>query len=244
MKSGHYLEDYQNYVKKKLRGMSRDKAMAQSIGGEFVGFGKMLRDLVFQRGLPLDGFLIDVGCGSGRLANALRDFPELRYTGTDVVQDLLDYAQELVDRPDWKFKRSIDLTIPERDDSADMVCFFSVFTHLLHEETFVYLQEAKRVLKPGGRITFSYLDFTQPHHWAVFQGNLATVRNRDHLNMFIDKAAIPVWARHLGLDVVGIWDGAVPHIELSEDITLDDGRVFSGHATLGQSVCVLEKPAA
>ena len=42
--------------------------------------------------------------------------------------------------------------IPAPDGEADMVCFFSVLTHLLHEESYVYLQDARRVLKPTGKL--------------------------------------------------------------------------------------------
>jgi ubiquinone/menaquinone biosynthesis C-methylase UbiE len=66
--------------------------------------------------------------------------------------------------------------IPEKDGEADFVCFFSVLTHLLHEQGFVYLQEAKRVLKPGGKIVFSFLEFAVPDHWAVFEGTVNDIK--------------------------------------------------------------------
>ena len=39
-----------------------------------------------------------------------------------------------------------------------MILAFSVFTHLLHEESFIYLEDFKRVLKPGGSVVFSFLE--------------------------------------------------------------------------------------
>ena len=70
---------------------------------------------------------------------------------------------------DWRFEVGTGLEIPEAADRADMVCFFSVFTHLLHEQSYVYLRDAKRVLKSGGRIVFSFLEFSMPSHWSVFE---------------------------------------------------------------------------
>jgi cyclopropane fatty-acyl-phospholipid synthase-like methyltransferase len=43
--------------------------------------------------------------------------------------------------------------------SADIVIAFSVFTHLLHEECYAYLQDAARVLTPGGKFVFSFFEF-------------------------------------------------------------------------------------
>ncbi len=50
------------------------------------------------------------------------------------MPELIKYARRLVPRPDWRFETVNSLTIPEKDGQADIVCFFSVFTHLLHEQ--------------------------------------------------------------------------------------------------------------
>src|SRR5262249_42022284 len=154
-------------------------------------------ELLKHYGLKPDSYLIDVGCGSGRTAKPLSDFLVGKYLGTDIVMDLLTFAKELCSRPDWRFEQTTGLTIPEHDRQADMVCFFSVLTHLLHEQSYLYLQEAKRVLKPGGRIVFSFLEFAIPRHWDVFETNIHHVNNATHLNQFIGRDGIRAWADHL-----------------------------------------------
>ena len=74
-----------------------------------------------------------------------------------------------VGQPAWRFELVLEPKIPEVDECADMVCFISVFTHLMQEESFLYLREAQRVLKPGGRILASYLDINAPEHWKIFE---------------------------------------------------------------------------
>jgi ubiquinone/menaquinone biosynthesis C-methylase UbiE len=216
--------------------------MQQAIGGDFEPIGLMERDLLIWQGLQPDGFVIDVGCGSGRLAAPLSPYLQGDYVGTDVVPDLLDYARQQVGRPDWRFELADGLSIPASDGSADVVCFFSVFTHLRHEESYCYLQEAKRVLRRHGRIVFSFLEFSIASHWNVFEGNVAGVHSDQPLNQFMSRDGIESWARHLDLRMVDVFDGDKPFIPLTQPVELEDGQRFEKLGMMGQSVAVLGLP--
>lgn len=235
-------QDYRAHVARLKQGLEQNEALRDAIGGEYVAVGMLEYSLLLSLGLADHHRVIDVGCGAGRLAYQLAARPGLRYAGTDVVQDLLDYAQRVAGRPDWSFQLAEGTRIPGEDGSADFVCFFSVFTHLVHEQTFYYLQEAKRVLKPGGRIVFSFLEFRIPCHWDVFEHSVQNSGSGLPLNQFMDRDGIRAWAKSLGLKVDLLVDGDKPHIPLSNDITWEDGRVMSGLGNLGQSVAVLSLP--
>jgi ubiquinone/menaquinone biosynthesis C-methylase UbiE len=224
-------------LKKSIAGRAR--AMEQAIGGEFEAMGIMEREILIQHGLRKGDYVIDVGCGSGRLAKPLSDYLEGQYLGIDVVPDLLAHAQTLVDRPNWRFLPAPGLTIPESAGRADVVCFFSVFTHLLHEQSFAYLKEAKRVLRPTGKIIFSFLEFAIPNHWAVFERNIAAIGTLQPLNQFMSRDGIGCWAAHLGLKIEAIYDGDKPHTPLPKPLVLLDGQRFESEGNLGQSVCVM-----
>ncbi len=222
---------------------NRGEAMSLAIGGQFDAFGTLMKWLLIDEGLLPEHTLIDVGCGSGRLAKQLVSYLRGSYIGTDILPDFLAHASSVCNRSDWRFELVQGMEIPANDLSADMVCFFSVFTHLLHEDSYRYLLEAHRVLRPGGRVVFSFLEFAVPSTWTVFEN---TVRARQahvphHHNQFLSRDAIQAWSHYAGFAVTHIYDGNVPHISLRHPVTLDDGTILQDKGALGQSVCTLTK---
>ena len=53
-------------------------------------------------------------------------------------------------------------------DSVDMICAFSVINHMEHEDAYLYLKEALRVVRPGGRFVFSCLPIDTKRAREVF----------------------------------------------------------------------------
>jgi SAM-dependent methyltransferase len=113
--------------------------------------------------------VLDVGCGVGRmaygLAHVLND--EGSYEGFDIVerfiqvaaarfQSLANFRFHHVDvlnglyNPGGKLIPS-EFRFPYRDASFDLVVLASVFTHMRPEEVSHYLDEIRRVLRPGGK---------------------------------------------------------------------------------------------
>ncbi len=242
----HFLDDYRALVKDLIARHPLPVAMSMAVGGSYDALGEIEKQLLRAYGLEPHHTLVDVGCGSGRLAKALVPYlTQGRVLATDVVPELLDYAKQGCPN-NWQFVVVNDIRIPFADNSADFACFFSVFTHLLHEESYCYLLEAQRVVKPGGRIVFSFLEFE--HNWTIFESTYGVIRGGGtnvHLNTFIGRDAIDAWARHLGMSIVELRDGPDRFVPLSRPVAYDDGQHVEGLAALGQSVCVFsnDKPA-
>ncbi|MBD9436739.1 class I SAM-dependent methyltransferase [Pseudoxanthomonas sp. PXM03] len=243
MKLPHFLSSYLKHSKDLLDTHDESHAMSLAVGGDYEAVGTLEYLLLRHLGLQPDHKLVDVGCGSGRLAFQLREFLLGEYVGIDVVPDLFRYAERKCNRQDWHFYAAPGTTIPEPDCSADFVTFFSVFTHLQFEESYRYLQEAKRVLKPGGKIVFSFLEFRMPSHWNIFEASLGDPRTDKVLNQFIDRDAINAWAAHIPLRIDQILDGDSAYIPLAEPVVWDDGRTMERMGSLGQSVCCMEYEA-
>ena len=137
--------------------------------GDFETIGRNFRDL-FRRlgGLTAADDVLDVGCGSGRMAIPLTDFLVGRYEGLDINPDAIRWCQEHItpSYPSFRFQVAdvsntrynphgeIEATgyrFPYDDESFDFVFLTSVFTHLLPDAARTYLREIRRVLRPRGR---------------------------------------------------------------------------------------------
>jgi ubiquinone/menaquinone biosynthesis C-methylase UbiE len=240
-----YLLTGDQVVATLLRAHPRDEAMERAVGGQFELFGVLEHAVLHEAGLRPESSVVDVGCGAGRLAVQLARHEGLRYLGTDVVPALLEYARERTGRADFRFIHVDRVNIPAPDASADVVAFFSVLTHLLHEESYLYLQEAHRVLKPGGRVAFSFLELDTPTGWTVFEANLDWVRKRivaSQINVFLQRADIRLWARRLGFRVETLRDGEAGSVTVGPAEATK--AVPEGSYAFGQSLCVLRKPIA
>ena len=205
--SPHFVRDYRRFVQKlNASGLPRDEAMGLAVGGNYEQIGQKELKILLELGLFSGAYLIDVGCGSGRLANAVAEQgPDVRYLGTDVVADLLQYAKERTESKDWTFVQVDGLFIPEKDAQADFVVFFSVLTHLNPQESLAYLREAKRVLKRGGKIVASYLDPTEFSlsrrvRFAV-SAMARLILRRSFKSVYTRGSTVQAWARALDMNV-------------------------------------------
>jgi len=121
-------------------------------------------------GLQPGDAVLDVGCGSGRMALPLTGYlnSEGRYAGFDISEKAIAWCQEHISRPHPNFDfavadiynslynpkgkyQSLDFRFPYADESFDVVFLTSVFTHMFPPDVDHYLDEIARVLKPGGR---------------------------------------------------------------------------------------------
>lgn len=199
-----YVQEYEAYVARMQKLFDHDEAMAYAVGGgDFSKVGQWELELLTSVGLSEGQRIIDVGCGSGRLSAALtRRFGDrVSYLGLDIVQTMLDYAATVSD-PSYRFALNTELSIPAPDASCDFIVFFSVVTHLLHEESFRYLRDARRALKPDGRLALTFLESRQ--NWGIFERVVEVSQDpaiHEPLVMFIERPMLEVWAEHLCLEI-------------------------------------------
>jgi ubiquinone/menaquinone biosynthesis C-methylase UbiE len=228
----HFVRDYNRMIRHLVQvEPSYEVAMARAVGGgPYIEVGKRARRVLESLGLQDTHYVIDIGAGSGRLTTALKDLPNLRYLGTDVVPELLDFARKKCGRNDWTFKLVEMIEIPEEDRVADFVVFFSVFTHLTEDDCYHYLQEAKRVLGRNGTIVVSFLDpnvaaharqagksWTQRRWWTQ---RFKRIIGRGSLTTLLSRKTLDNWSKELNLSIEYVDDPA----------------------DIGQSLCAYRRP--
>jgi len=224
----HFVEEFERHVAHLIKTYPLDEAMSRATGGGYDEVGQIEVNILRYAGLKDGMSLIDLGCGSGRLTSVLGQTMKIEYTGIDIVQALLDYAKSK-SPPNYRFLLHRALSIPAADNACDFVASFSVFTHLLQAETYIYLQDIKRTLKPGGKLVLSFLEFQCDSHWAAFESTVAAQREQRRvvLNMFHERSVIETWSNRLGY----VMEAYIP----------GTGAPWNGKP-LWQSVAILRKP--
>ena len=224
----HFVEDYEKHVAALVKQHGLDAGMALAVGGSYELIGNIEASILTALGLRDGMKLADVGCGSGRASTVLGRRLRIEYDGFDIVQQLLDYAATK-SPANYRFILNRYIRLPGPPNTYDMACAFSLFTHLLHEESFVYISDIFRVLRPGGKLVFSFLEFAMPGHWPIFEGMVEGAKHSSHphLNMFMERNVIRLMADKIGFAEPSFYDAT--------DAIAPEGP-------LDQSVALLLKP--
>jgi SAM-dependent methyltransferase len=166
---------------------------------------------------PVRGRVLDVGCGAGSVAKAVkRERPDLEVVGCDVSQTALELAEASPDGVDFRAAQAERL--PFQDGEFDFVWIFDVLEHV--EKPDVVLREVSRVLKPAGR--FHIVLPLEGQKWTLYRlvgcGTRwkAKVRHGGHIQIFSAErfsalaafCGLPVvttrWSYHVLLQVLDI----------------------------------------
>lgn len=233
----HFLRDYTALVNRLLdeHPDDHDLAMSKAIGSVSLESFRVtgdkhvdvLRNLC---GLVNGMGIFDLGCGCGRTAQALtRQGWQGHYRGQDIIPQLIDYARKKT--PGFRFDTFLDYSLCADDSSQDIVFAWSLFTHLNLEEIALYMEDCHRVLKPGGKLVFSFLELVEPGHKELLEARITRLRSGlqlDHLDTFLHRETIRFLAERSGFS-----------IDFYKDAS-DTAVTSTG--SFGQSLVVLTKP--
>jgi len=141
--------------------------------------------------------VLDLGCGTGALSIAVkRRVPEAEVTGLDPDPKALALARS----KDAEAGLGIEWVqgyagrIPFPSDRFDCVVSSLVIHHLTADQKREAFRDARRVLRPGGRLRL--LDFGPPRGWA--ERALTAVFHRDHRIGDNLAGRLPGWLREAG----------------------------------------------
>lgn len=134
-----------------------------------MGLGIRFADRVVRTvQIPLNARVLDAGCGTGRLARAVKlRCPDTEVIGLDADPRILEIARRKAARRDLdvKFFEGFVEAMPFPDESFDLVISVLVLHHLPGEVKTHACREMFRVLRPGGRAIIA--DYGPPHGWPA-----------------------------------------------------------------------------
>lgn len=109
--------------------------------------------ILAKNGLRMERFdnVLDFGCGAGRIIRHWNQSERPVLHGADYNSDLIEWCQENLSA--CKFRvNTLSGSLPYDDETFDFIYSFSVFTHLKEPLQFHWIDELRRVLKPGGYV--------------------------------------------------------------------------------------------
>lgn len=175
-------------------------------------------DIVEQARVTPNDTVLEIGCGTGRVGIKLA--PRCgHWIGSDVSQNMLRHAKETL--RDLKNVSFLHLNGTDlhgiADQSVDVAYCSGVFMHLDEWDRYRYVVEARRVLKPGGRLYIDNFNLRSEEGWALFEDlyhlepaarppNISRSSTPEELLTYAERASftdIRVLTRGLWVTVIG-----------------------------------------
>lgn len=120
--------------------------------------------------LTPDSRVLEVGSGTGSLAVSIA--PKVKsYALADISASMLEHARKRLEGiPGASFHHLARCDLREfPDNHFDGVLFEAVMGHMDREDSYRYMLETYRVLKPGGRAYFQFFNLLHPQGFAEFE---------------------------------------------------------------------------
>jgi SAM-dependent methyltransferase len=147
----------------------------------------LIQEILREDGSSVDELdaLLDWGCGCGRVLRHWADLPRTRILGCDITPKMVEWCNQHL--PFAKAQvNELSPPLPYDNDSFDLIYAFSVMTHLSEDLQHAWVQECRRVLKPGGYLLFSTLGeyfvsrnrLSEDERRSFEQGNLVVLYER------------------------------------------------------------------
>ena len=126
---------------------------------------------------------LDIGCGPGTFIGTLPDRGVS--VGVDISQVQLDYAGRNYAGQGRRFVAIAPGALPFADNTFDCVTLVELIEHLTPADTLTTLNEAHRVLRPGGQLLVSTPNYRSL--WPLIEGLLNRLGKVDYSDQHINK---------------------------------------------------------
>lgn len=157
------LADTEEHAKLNVGGTTDEAELSKSAAHTLQVLGATV-------GVRSTDTFVEIGCGVGRVGAVLA--PRVAaWIGCDVSGAMVEHAaRRLAAFPNVRTVETNGHDLrPLEDACADVVYCTVVFMHLETWDRFGLLTEARRVLRPGGRVYCDAIDLATDRGWAIFE---------------------------------------------------------------------------
>jgi ubiquinone/menaquinone biosynthesis C-methylase UbiE len=190
---------------------TEDDAAIETSG---VGTSEFLLNHV---GINPTDVVLEIGCGIGRVGQCLARRCR-RWIGADVSPHMLGFAAERL--REFSNVEFIELPgndlSPIPDSSIDFVYSTVVFMHLESWDRYAYVEEAFRVLRPGGKLYVDNVDLCSDEGWAIFETHrrFPLAERPDHITVcstsqelqeYLKRAGFEAIESQAGAELIAVW---------------------------------------
>lgn len=155
-----FVEAYADHTRLRIE---RDGYKAAIGGGDnWEEHGNLQRDFLISQGMLPGHRLLDIGCGTGRLARKVVPYlSPANYVGVDIAPAAIDAAVSLSRAEGWTAQSPTfvlgDIPDPASVDPFDFLWSFSVFIHLPQEIMESVMTRAAAVMHERSRFFWAYV---------------------------------------------------------------------------------------
>ena len=132
--------------------------------------------------------ILEIAAGTGVVPRALaaKISDNVKYTITDLNQQMIDYAQTRQPKnPNITWQQADVMALPFEDDSFDaVVCQFGF---MFFPDKIAAMAEVKRVLKPSGELIFNVWDCIENNVFADLVTQAASQQHPDNPPLFLER---------------------------------------------------------
>ena len=167
-----------------------------------------IRNLLELASISPNDEVLEIGCGVGRVGREL--VPHCRnWTGSDISENMLSHAaRRLEGMENTRLVLLQGGSLSEfSSKSFDVVFATNMLGHLDEIDRWFYVEEAFRVLRPGGRIFLDNIDLESDWGWNMFVKDaerLRYVERPPYMPKFSTSSEFVAYVSHAGFDGIAV----------------------------------------
>ena len=225
-------QDYAQYLLKKTR--DDYNAIAEDFSSSRYSIWPELN--IFGAYIENGNRVLDLGCGNGRLVELFKD-KNIDYLGIDNSEKLIEIAKTKY--PNARFQSVDALKLPFPDNYFDKIFSIAVLHHIPSSELrHQFIQEAIRVLRPGGVLIITVWDLWRRSTsiGLIIRFAFSKIFGKSKLDF---KDIFVPWQKKIDRYIHCFTKGELKELLKKSGFKIKEARIFKRKETKNYNICII-----